>query len=210
MDQRFRQGVYAVVESRDLILCDLPADQFYLLPEMVAGSDTAATFVSGLPLASDGVALLAEAGLIEKGGSPARAPIIRARREICPSPLEHRGPVGAARWRDFCVAGIEAAYRLRVRRFEAAPGGVARRDGTSLAVELGALEYMLRLVPGVRRCLPRALVIRAFLRRRGLRLTLIFAVRADPFEAHCWLMDDDAVVGDRLDYIAGYIPVAQL
>lgn len=210
MNQRFRQDIHAVVESRDLILCDLAADQFYLLPEVIARSNAVSTCVAGIALEREGAVLLAEAGLVEEGDPPAQVPIRPVSREICPSPLEYRGRIGVGRWSALCAAGIEAAWRLCFRRFEAAPDGGAYHDRARIAAELGALEFMLRLVPGIRRCLPRALLIRAFMRRRGIRLALIFAVRVEPFEAHCWLIAGDTVIGDRLDYIAGFIPVAQL
>lgn len=56
-------------------------------------------------------------------------------------------------------------------------------------------------------CLPRSLAFQALARRRGLATSLVFGVKTAPFEAHCWVQDDDLVLNDTVERVRIFTPI---
>ena len=57
------------------------------------------------------------------------------------------------------------------------------------------------------RCLPRALAAQAMCRKLGVRPTVVFGVRLQPFAAHCWLqLGPHVIVGD-LEQARMFVPI---
>ncbi len=56
-------------------------------------------------------------------------------------------------------------------------------------------------------CLFDSLALTLFLRRRGICASWIFAVREDPFAAHCWVQYGDLVLNEHLDRTRVYTPI---
>jgi hypothetical protein len=52
--------------------------------------------------------------------------------------------------------------------------------------------------------------LREWLDKAGLRPALVFAVRLDPFAAHCWLQHDELVLNDAVDRVGAFTPVLVL
>lgn len=90
----------------------------------------------------------------------------------------------------------------------------ARRDASSSTDAMLALSRKFlaarSLVPIPPKCLPDSLALRDWLGRAGLRPKLIFAVRLDPFGAHCWLQSGTLVLNDSADAVAAFTPVLVL
>jgi hypothetical protein len=63
------------------------------------------------------------------------------------------------------------------------------------------------LIPIQPNCLLDSLSLSSFLSRRGLRASLIFGVKLDPFAAHCWLQTAGAIVNDGADTVTAFTPV---
>jgi Transglutaminase-like superfamily len=57
------------------------------------------------------------------------------------------------------------------------------------------------------RCLVRALAMRFLCSRSGLKPTLVFGVRANPFAAHCWLQLEGAVLVGEFEQARLYTPI---
>ena len=214
-------GAHGVVIDSDILVCDLVRDLFLLLPAAFATDGMPAVSIGGLDLSRDAVTALRGEGLLTTQ--------IRAASTLPAPPATQtdvtaldvpRGAIGLRHGLLFIAAGIEAAVRLAARRLAAprpaadasAPGTpvVASASPQVVARELAILRAMRLVCPGVRRCLPRALLTRAYLRRRGIRLDLVLGVRTHPFDAHCWLQLGDLLVDDRLDHVRAYSPVVVL
>ena len=56
-------------------------------------------------------------------------------------------------------------------------------------------------------CLPRSLVLLAYLALRGIPADLVFGVRLSPFMAHCWAQYGHTVLNDHLENTAAFAPV---
>jgi hypothetical protein len=56
-------------------------------------------------------------------------------------------------------------------------------------------------------CLLDSLTLLHFMAGYGLYPRWIFAVRTNPFLAHCWVQQDDLVFNDQLDYIRRFSPI---
>ncbi len=211
MGQHLLAGVHGVAIESDLVVCDLVRDIFLLLPAAIAAPPTLAVPVGDLGLSPDGVAALQRAGLVSGDARPARRrsrPPVRQTRvtALDVDPLGLRLHHGLA----FAAAGIEAALRLAFRRLGTRHQPPLQAAPANLANELAVLRGLMLACPGIRRCLPRALLTRAYLRRRGIALELVLGVRTHPFGAHCWLQSGDLLVDDQLDHVRGYKPVAVL
>lgn len=85
------------------------------------------------------------------------------------------------------AAAIETLRQAKQALMFAAPPGEAER----LAARYAACRWVNPVPP---RCLIDALAIDRILLSRGVRATLVFGVRLDPFAAHCWLQSSDAVL----------------
>jgi hypothetical protein len=66
------------------------------------------------------------------------------------------------------------------------------------------------LIPIPPKCLPDSLALREWLGRAGLRPILVFAVKLDPFGAHCWLQSDKLILNDAVDAVSAFTPVLVL
>lgn len=88
-----------------------------------------------------------------------------------------------------------------VRRLKSAAG-----SGDPLP-HLLAFRAARMLLPFKPNCLIDSLALAAFLSRRGVGCQLVFGVKLDPFAAHCWLQDDDAVLNDAADSVSTFTPI---
>lgn len=101
--------------------------------------------------------------------------------------------------------------RLRRAGLEAAVSDIRRRKDIATAGDLlphlSRFKAARRLVPLTPNCLTDSLALATFLSRRGVRSDLVFAVKLDPFAAHCWLQNDDAILNDAADTVATFTPI---
>jgi hypothetical protein len=64
--------------------------------------------------------------------------------------------------------------------------------------------------PAPRRCLIDSLALLKLLTLRGCACDMVFAVRALPFAAHCWLEQNGQIINDDFDYCAAFTEIARL
>ena len=76
------------------------------------------------------------------------------------------------------------------------------RDLTRTFLHLRPFAYAAR-----DRCLFDSLTLAEFLASYGIRATCIFGVRANPFEAHCWLQIGSHVVNETPEMARRYAPI---
>jgi hypothetical protein len=115
----------------------------------------------------------------------ARASVGRARRQLASRPLR------------------EIVDAIRESRY-----GVRPKD-TSAAVEDAARLFLAAraLLPVEPRCLLDCLAMLDWLGENAKPATLVFAVRRDPFVAHCWLQTDRLLLSDTADALGAFTPV---
>lgn len=121
-------------------------------------------------------------------------------------------PVTMTGLRDVVAALWRCRARLRRRGLEAAVEEVRRArphdgDRSSLTFHLAAFRAARRLVPIAPNCLTDSLALSAFLAARGLKANLVFGVKLDPFAAHCWLQDEEAILNDAADSVTDFTPI---
>jgi hypothetical protein len=101
--------------------------------------------------------------------------------------------------------GLEVAVN-EVRRRNSDPPRSFAGDG-ELRAAAERFRAARRLIPVQPNCLLDSLALSRFLSRRGLRATLVFGVKLDPFAAHCWLQTADSIVNDGADSITPFTPI---
>jgi len=75
------------------------------------------------------------------------------------------------------------------------------------AVQLARFRAARRLVPIAPTCLTDSLALAAFLASRGIPADLVFGVKLDPFAAHCWLQNQQAILNDAADAVTEFTPI---
>lgn len=196
-------GVYMAKVSDDLIILDTQADDYACLfsraAEVTLGEG------GGVSAPPDLMAALQAAGFVcDVGPDLRRGPAPRAVHSL-PTP---RPSTTAA-----LVAVVECwcdALVFRTRPLIALIGrprlhGRPRPDPARAVADFTAA---LPWAPANGACLQRAFQLRRRLARRGVTTDWVFGVRTWPFSAHCWLQIGDSVVGDRLERVRAYTPIA--
>jgi hypothetical protein len=117
--------------------------------------------------------------------------------------------VGARDWLDLILSIPPALIALRFR----SPRGWFDATATSGTPESSVsaarrFQRMRPFIPWLSRCLPHALLLRAYLRRTGCPSTLVIGVRIFPFEAHSWVQAGDTVLNDDVERVAAYTVIA--
>lgn len=212
MDLYLSPQAFAAVRGQDLILLDAVAGDYLLLPGAGQGVSTSATgnrlTGASRPLAE----ALAELGAV--GDRPLSRPQIPEPPTLDIGLDPGPWPSGAdlIAW---LGAGADMARRYGRHAFgelvawqgEAPPGA---RDAPRLLSAARTFRRLLPWVPLQGECLFRALMLRAFLRRRGLAATWVVGCQTWPFEAHCWLQSGPLVLDDTADHAAGFTPLLAL
>jgi hypothetical protein len=128
-------------------------------------------------------------------------------------------PVGVRSVLAFLAASIFAKFALRCWSFERVIRRVRRRKEVHAAAtrpldmvrarQLVDVFGRLRvfLFSSREECLHDSLALLEFLARHGLFPGWVFAVRARPFAAHCWVQQDGMVFNDTVEHVSAYAPI---
>jgi hypothetical protein len=218
MRYRLRDNLYAAKADK-LILLDLEADRYFALPpslemalrEVIAQPETTDP-------ACENIALLVRQKLIVEeptvASNPDTAILPAAERElILPACVRPHWTLTA----QLAAIQINMAIkcramglnRLRADTFRSRARYAPRQDSGLetyflIAASFAKLDYIF---PVADRCLVRTL---SFLRAshvRGYFPSFVVGVQARPFSAHCWAQSGDLVLNDRLENVAGYVPI---
>jgi hypothetical protein len=92
----------------------------------------------------------------------------------------------------------------RDRALSAPEGSNADAAARRVAAAFESAALILRKAD---QCLPRALAARTLGQRLGIRATVVFGVRLDPFAAHCWAQWHDAVIVGDLEEVRLFMPI---
>lgn len=134
---------------------------------------------------------------------------------------EDRPRVSAARMVRFFATCSAVSLRLKLRPLERSLVHLAQRksrctarfvaDDATLDRARDLTRAFLHLRPFAYaardKCLLDSLTLAEFLASYGIRTTCIFGVRANPFEAHCWLQIGSHVVNETPQMAQRYAPI---
>lgn len=127
--------------------------------------------------------------------------------------------ISTARVGRFLATYSAVAFRLKFRPLERSLAHLAHHKSTARFItDDAALDQardltraFLHLRPFIyaarNRCLLDSLTLAEFLASYGIRATCVFGVRANPFEAHCWLQIGNHVVNETPELAQRYAPI---
>lgn len=85
------------------------------------------------------------------------------------------------------------------------------RTGSPPSATIARIEEAYRraalIVPTRDRCLATSMALMSALMAQGARADLVLGVKLDPFQAHCWVELDGAVIGDEPDLLRPFTPI---
>lgn len=201
-------GLHMVRIRDDVVILDVGADRYSCL---VGGGNQLTPVGSGAVSADDDVLQeLQSAGLIapDPGGPTCRTPVT-PRGELTAD--EYPGRIACL---DTAIRTLAATAAFRGQSL-AQLVGVAEPssnrptpfDCRRISARASAYRTVLPFIP-LGLCLQRAYQLRRVLASDGQRVDWVFGVKTWPFFAHCWLQIDDLVIGDQLDRVRSFAPIA--
>jgi Transglutaminase-like superfamily len=211
---RLRDGVSFCRVSGTHVFLDLLADRYFGLSdrlnhiferivagEMVSRCEAAPLLRSGLLLACDTDARPLPCNVTPLALSDAARLQSRVRLRSIAGAL-----VSRARWtlrvkRRGLAENIAAFERWQHQGCKQSPSSTALTEMVR-SYDLAALLWSER-----DRCLPNALALAHDLTRHGLVVQLVFAIRIDPFQAHCWIQCGGTPLRTDPDVLRGFTPI---
>jgi hypothetical protein len=199
------------------VFLDLERDRYFRLPD-----DADAAFrrwaasggADGDPNLSD---RLERAGLLVRGegaGPPTPAAVRPPVRDLAGESLgklrlsDVARAVAAQRRAQVQVRHGRLADLVRAAARDRAPSAPEASNADVAARRVAAaFESAALILRKADQCVPRALAARALGRRLGIRVTVVFGVRLEPFAAHCWAQWNDAVIVGDLEEVRLFTPI---
>jgi hypothetical protein len=83
----------------------------------------------------------------------------------------------------------------------------ATPDPDAVRALVSAFQSLRSLFPANYLCLFDSLALLYFLAMDGIYPTWVFAVRFDPWKAHCWLQTDTVLLNEEVDETSEYTPI---
>ena len=130
-----------------------------------------------------------------------------------------QAPLGARAVMEFVRASLLARFVLRSWPFERVILRVksrkAARAATSPPLDVARARELVDTFARLRvflfshrdKCLQDSLALLEFLARYDIFPNWVFAVRARPFVAHCWVQHEDLVFNDTAEHVGSYTPI---
>jgi hypothetical protein len=227
--------VYPCVSGQHVVLMDLERDKYVAvvpadrLAAWVRGWPVVSTHVADPPdegdAAPDGLVsqMLAHGMLVSdpRVGKPA-VPVsaARATRSLVEFDLDTRPRAGAALLSRFGRSYLQAQLSLKLRPIQTIVETVRDRktrrvsrdprpaDPARLRRLVGAFTRLRPLFYTLRSaCLLDSLTMVHFLGAEGIHPEWVFGVKTEPFDAHCWVQQGEAVLNDAPDRVRQYSPI---
>lgn len=217
------QHVHACFAANRTVFLDMKRGSYFGLdPEKTellhhALDDSSAAEQAAPPIAAELISL----GLLTTSRNASRIflPPATTAPEISLLPLiDARPTINAAYVARFFATCSAVAVRLKTRPLGRSLAHLAQRKSRCTARVDSTLDRardltrtFLHLRPFAYaardRCLLDSLTLAEFLASYGVRATCIFGVRANPFEAHCWLQIGSHVVNETPEMARRYAPI---
>lgn len=205
---------FCVIDDTTLFL-DVPRDRYFALsPDL---SRTFADIADALRMGRmiDPTLtrpLLARNVLIETGGSHRSwVPTLTPPRTEWRSPSVDQPGLGSVLRALLCIT--RTCIRLQLLPLRAVVGA-ERAEPSRLPTSdrkldrlMTAFSSSLKIWPWQLECLPMSIALQTFLAACDVDADLIFAVKLNPFAAHCWVQIGDRVMGDTLEHVSPFTPI---
>lgn len=196
-----------------ILLLDIEADRYFRLSASLTRSFRRCA--AGELLASDEMALLSNAGLVEgRATAPWPRPSCAATPVCGDLALDRRGPRVAglvtALWTEGRVVSWLrrrplAAILARCGRATDCP---PREEQVARAARIASAFARTAFIAGrTDRCLARAIACHIRCQARQVASTLVFGVRAHPFQAHAWVQLGGQIVVGEFEQARIYVPI---
>ena len=216
MPYRLPNGVSACMVANQAIFLDTVKDRYFSVSGGTAQAVRAV--LEQRPVQEEDLDKLARAGLIQvDDGVPASAPLpptapTRSLVEEAEAPTIW----GAGQLFEVGTSLMRARHAVRrrplasilddlaVSKADLAPSAPCTDRALAYAAIFNASR---RFVPIRPRCLPDSLALLASLARRRVTADLVFGVRVNPFNAHCWVQSGDIVLNDAVDNATLHTPI---
>lgn len=214
----FCPGVHACNPGGALVLLDLPRDRYLCLDE--GAREVCLRLVKGESSLCDDADVVSEligAGLLFELDGDAKPLLCDDVTCSGSVPTDYRsGPFTPFSVVAALVRILSATIELRLRPLDAVLTGLAaaknkrssrRQSNADLSKIVVSFAKADRVMTALDMCLPRSIALARTLVAYGLTPTLVLAVKLRPFEAHCWVLNGDMVVGDDVGTIAPFTPI---
>lgn len=215
-----KPGIHCCLRDNTPIFLDLTANRYFQLGD--EASQAFLALVQGVVLAEDQAACLRRleaGGLLEEvpGDAEDAAAIVTC--HALPTRQIAGKPGMAALALLFLVLPMLLVTRLRLHLF---PKSVLQQVGkrrfhraalrplVSNASLIAAFDLAGLILSRADRCLERSLVMRDLLLLSGHSVDLVLGVATRPFGAHCWVQQGDRLIGDSIERVSFFQPIAVL
>ncbi|NKJ00382.1 lasso peptide biosynthesis B2 protein [Novosphingobium sp. SG707] len=215
-----KPGIHCCLRDNTPIFLDLTANRYFQL-----GSEAGQAFlglVQGVSLHEEQIAdldRLEAIGLLIKVPGAAKSGAALVTHHALPT-REVAGMSGMTTLALLpLVLPMLLVMRLRLRLFpkfvlQQAGKRRSHRAGARLLVSVASLVAAFDLagliLSRADRCLERSLVMRDLLELSGHRADLVLGVATRPFGAHCWVQQGDLLIGDSIERVSFFQPIAVL
>jgi hypothetical protein len=210
----FAPGVFACLADGRLVLLNVAADRYLMLPRIMEAS--LLRLIEGAP--DDPTDRAVRERLCTNGLILQRTPI--SALTLCQEPLPSRSLLDAgpppARLRQIARAGaalVRASAMLRIRGLDGSLRCLAgirpppQNDVEGVERKAAAFAGMRVFVRALDRCLPLSMALTASAKLRHANVKLVLGVRCHPFAAHAWVQLGPTVLNDRLDTVRSFTPI---
>lgn len=211
-----------------VVILDVAAGTYLALDRRMAAS--LGGFIAGWPVPADGspapavLRSLVDRRLVTQDpalGKPARCPRLELPRHwVREGEPRGRPAITVRNLRTFLASVACAACSKKFLRFEQTVARARSRTGARQqdGVDVERLASLVRIFDWLRpiafrktdECFLYCLAMREFLSRHGIVPSWVFAVRTDPFVAHCWLQQGDLVLTDIPFNLRRMVPILVL
>lgn len=215
-----KPGVHCCLRDNTPIFLDLNANRYFQLGDEL--SQAFVDLVRGAVIAKDQVACLVR---LEAGGLLEQVPEDAENAAVLVT--DHALPIREVAGKSGMTAlallplvlPMLLVMRLRLRlfpKFVLQQAGKRRfhRDGARLWVSVAsfvaAFDLTGLILSRADRCLERSLVMRDLLELSGHHADLVLGVATRPFGAHCWVQLGDLLIGDSIERVSIFQPIAVL
>jgi hypothetical protein len=208
--------IHACCDKGVVVLLDLRANRYLALPD--AAVSLTGTPIGGLPSAANALTG-AGVALLRRQGALVETCIVRPAFDEKPSirdkiQLDTRPRITANSVLGFTMACLEADSAVRAGKLQGAIASTLRKKETpregDAVLKASVFARLRPWYPHARICLFDSLALAHFLARHGCRFELVFAVRARPFAAHCWVESAGRALNDFYDTHAAFTPIMRV
>jgi hypothetical protein len=217
MDFAFAPGVFACLADGRLVILNVRADRYLMLPSEAEAA--LLRLIAGSPATAGDEAVcerLCTAGLVLQRAPLRELPLCRA-LEPERSLLDDGWPRSTASLvARAALSAFAAVARLKTAGLERTLDGLSavrspRENNAERTLRLaGAFAELRFAVRALDRCLPLSVALASAAKGHHSEARLVLGVQCHPFGAHAWVQLGGTVLNDRLDMVRSFTPILVL